>query len=400
MIRKTLLYFLAATCVSNTFANSVFSLTFGPPLIVSNSLIFAESNVSALSRRIICINRYGRRLWDIERDEGYVQVWFSISNSVIVTTATDILLVNADSGTIAKSHNGHFQNSCVRKFAGTSVLICHDKEGVNTLSCLEMNSGKFVWQIKNITRVIDDGSNIVLCKFVDRGDVGANNHNYVKRKLCAIKGDDGGLLWDYPLEASFGSDDDLDGGRVGNYFIVANSGNILCFEDSTGKIVSHRQIDPSLVPRMSLFIKDRIALLWFPLAARISTTNYPTLSRITIPDLSINGVLSVDDSTFMKVVFFSDAAVVCRSIGWTKAYNCQTGELRWNGGQWNCGGVSDGWLYFSEAEYFGKRSSIKRVNILTGRIEKIYEEERRDIVNGNDISTNDVNSVRPQIPDI
>jgi len=389
MIRIMLLNILITTIATGVFAKSFINVMFGAPLLVANSLIFAESN-AAYSKRVICITRDGRKRWDIERTEGDVRVWFSVSNSILATTATDILLVNIDNGAITKSHKGFFQNCSVHKFTGTSVLICHDKGGVDMLTCLDLNTGKIEWQITNVTRVLDDGPDIVMCKFAERVVVDEKGFSYANPKLCAIRGSDGCKLWDYKLVENSSGGVDLDGGRVENYFIVANAGSILCFESSTGKIVSHHQIEPSLVSRMSLSIKNEVALLWFPQAARISTTNYPTLSRITIPDLCINGVFSVDDSSFMKVVFFSDAAVICRSIGWTKAYDCQTGKPLWDGGQWNYGDVSDGWLYFSETEYFGKRSSIKRIKILTGVIEKIYEEEKRDIFSGTDMSTNEV----------
>jgi hypothetical protein len=100
-----------------------------------------------------------------------------------------------------------------------------------------------------------------------------------------------------------------------------------------------------------------------------------TLSELSVPSLEKRDLLYAGGYHAATVQLHGDI-VVPHSLNENSAWHLATGKKIWDyRGQWYESSIHEGFLYFGKHDWEGKTTSMNKIEIATGKIEKLYQEE-------------------------
>jgi hypothetical protein len=339
---------------------------FGTPIVAEEHLVFSGPGWEP--HRIICISREtAKKTWQIEDEEALLQPWFVMAGDVVITKGADIYSCNVKSGKIEPLYSTGYERCGLSAHDLPLVLIGGEKENVDLLSLVDLRRAKKRWEVQNLRHIVAQGNGVLLCQYSERKVNASGSYSLINQKLIAISELDGRALWTYsqPRECR-----GVQGVAIGDYFVIGLAGTLHCLNQKTGAAVKTHKIHDGPYASVSLAVRDDSLLAWTQEGHDLFSGH--VVFSVSVPDLVQSELTKTD--WYSAVSYTYGDIVIGRTVGRIDTYNVKTGEKLWQGGQWNWEGVHDGWIYFSTMETNRTHASVNRIEVTTGRREKLYEE--------------------------
>jgi outer membrane protein assembly factor BamB len=346
---------------STAYSWSIIYPKFGTPLVTPDKIIFSEAD----GHRILCISRNtGEDLWDIKDTDAALNPCFILENKLIFTKNADIYACELVSGQSDALYQTGYDSCGLGQNSNHTVFIRGEKDDVDYFSLVDLEQKNELWKSPNITSVLTKDNGIALCKYAER-EYKDDGYTYINSKLVAISVSTGQVLWTYPLPNGGWL---VDAVSVNDTFIVGESGMIHCVNQQSGSIInSYKMSDESSHPTSLVGNKNRV-IVW-------TREGNDVFSGHVIYSLSVPSLDEIDffePDWYSSTTFVYDDIIIGGTLYRTEAYNLNSGEKVWSGGQWRWNGEFDGFLFFSRSDHDGKHTCIEKINIKTGERTEIY----------------------------
>jgi hypothetical protein len=250
---------------------------------------------------------------------------------------------------------------------GPEVLVVGHRSNVDYLLALDPKTWGKRWELSRIHDVSAYGSDVLLCAEGTRtpardvpGLEGA--FRFVKNSFAAISRRTGKVLWRRAL-----SDNDLtlDAIATRKEFVVAVGNRALCLSQADGRVLKQIQLTEHDFAFVTFVSRGEKVFMW---------SNF-TLSELSVPNLEKRDLLYAGGYHASSVQLHGDI-VVPHSLNENSAWHLATGKKIWDHrGQWHEGSIHEGFLYFGKNDSDRKTTSMNKIEITTGKIEKLYGEE-------------------------
>ncbi|MDD2600711.1 MAG: hypothetical protein PHO37_16065 [Kiritimatiellae bacterium] len=364
--RNLLVLTLIVGVVVRLFGVSYYFPKFGTPVVTEKHLVF--SGPSWESHRIICVLREnGRKAWEIEDKQVVLDPCFAMDGRIIATKGADVYSISLENGEDKLLYSTGYERSWLRSYNLPFTIISGEKEGVVFLSLVDLRRASKRWEVSNLIDIVAHDNDILLCEYAEREVRESEGYTNINRKLLAVSASTGKTLWAYhqPRECYH-----VTGVAVDKHFVINLAGAIHCINQKTGVAVKKLQVQRSPYASVSLAEHNGVVLAWIQDDCDVFS-GY-TIYSLSVPSLT-KTELTKTDWYSAEFQTYGDI-VVGRTIGRVDTYNIMTGEKLWQGGQWSWDGIHDGLIYYSTMEDNGNYTSVNKIDVVTGRCEKLYEE--------------------------
>jgi outer membrane protein assembly factor BamB len=349
---------------NSAVATSIHFPSFGAPVVVENKLIFADQIEEA--RRMICIDRRtGKRLWETSDYERAVEPCFSSEDGLVVMSGSDFKKCDVETGKLMPLYQTGFEACSYRVADKGQVFVVGHRRNVDYLAAVDLADWRKRWEAPRVHHVLAQGSEIVLCaegtrEAAEGGSVipkGA--YRYVNNAVVGISRESGKVVWRQPF-----SDDDWTPPALAmsNCFIVAINGRALCLRQTDGYVLKQLEVGGNHVPVAFARRGDKV-LMWL---------NY-SVSEMTVPGLEKRDLFYAGG--YWSEVHVCEDVVVATSLYENHAWHIPSGKRLWKVGQWNAARGQDGFIYFGSPDDGGRTTSMNKIEITTGKVERLYQEE-------------------------
>lgn len=341
--------------------------TFGIPVVCGDHLAFSGPGLD--SRRLICISRdTGEKAWEIENPRRALKPWFPMEKELIVTVGSDIYSCDVATGELTFLCRSGYDRCRLIRHEGSSAFVLGERRGVDYLSLMDVVSGKQMWAHRNIYDVVAEGDDVVLGEGYQRGVWESGGMRQEGQRLVAFSVKSGKRPW---LKTGLTTPFDIKGVHIDGSFVLAVDNTVLCLSQDDGRELNCAQLDedPTVNVRLAAWGDEVVAWTtkgWRPMAGHVVVS-------LSVPELEEKLRLEAEHGAALCYTY--EDVVIGDCWSYVSAYNLRTKEKLWEGAGWGWDGVHDGYMYFTTTEVGLTHTSVNRIEVRTGRRERLYEEE-------------------------
>lgn len=380
--RCFMLWVLFFLLIPNAGALSFYFPSFGVPIVTEDHLIFTEAGRTP--KRLICISREsGEPLWEI-RDKHHILIpWFVEGDVLVYTRGNRIYTASLRTGRSRRLHSTGLRDFILIPNGPESLIVQGEiRNREYRLRLVDLKRGRTVWQVRHIGWVAAEANGVLLCIY---GEIRTDRRTRTEdnRKMQALSAEDGRVLWETEWIGR--------GIAAGKYFVVHNNDGVFCFDQKTGGILSQWNPERTSVHTINPGEQEDEVFAWARVtpppksedpetdffininegASILSPDEYAVFS-LSLPDL--NATRLFQPNNYSTVTDRYENIIIGQTIGRLTAYDLESGETVWEGGQWHWNGVHGGGIYFSQMERDGIHTRVQRICVETGEIRLLYQE--------------------------
>jgi outer membrane protein assembly factor BamB len=354
---------------NSAVATSIRFASFGAPVVAENKLIFADHFEEA--RRLICIDRgTGKRLWETSDQERAVEPCFLSENGLVVMSGSDLKKCDVETGKLMPLYQTGLEGCSYGGVHKGQVFVAGHRRNVDYIAAVDSGDWGKRWEAPRIHHVLGQGSEVVLCSEGTReaakggSRIPKDAYRYVNNAIVGISRESGKVLWRRLL-----SDDDWTppGIALSNCFIVEIKGRVLCLRQTDGYVLKQLEVAGGDHVPVAFARRGDKVLMWL---------NY-SVSEMTVPGLEKRDLFHAGGYSGSEVQVYENV-VVATSLYENHAWHIPSGNRLWKVGQWNAARGQDGFIYFGRPDDGGKTTSMNKIEITTGKIERLYQEELKN----------------------
>lgn len=380
-------FVLSVCCVyvpSVVWALSFYSPALGDPVVCGDRVVF--SGPALKSRRLICISKEtGEKAWEIDHPRRPLSPWFPMEEDLIVTVGSDIYSCDVATGELTFLCTSGYERCRLICHGGSLAFVLGERDSVDHLgltepgkrrsvdflSLVDVVRGKRIWERRNISGVVADGGDVVLAEGYERavwGRTAGAGMRQEGRRLIGFWVGSGRRLW---LRNDLGTSFLVDGIYVDGGFAIAVDNTVRCLAEDDGRDLNTVQVDEDSTVRVALASWGDSVVAWTskgwrPLAGHMVVS-------FSAPELEEGLRFEVEHGADRCCAYGDVVIGDCgRNVS---AYNLTTKEKLWEGAGWGWDGVHDGYIYFTTTAVGLTHTSVNRIEVRTGRQERLYEEE-------------------------
>jgi hypothetical protein len=336
---------------------------FGTPVVTKDHILFAGPG--SRPHRLICIPRAGGdKVWEIQDSAEALNPFFEMDDQVIITKGTKIFSCSLKDGSTNLLFDTCFKYCWLAPGDSPFVKVRGIKGSREALALVNLREKSQIWEITNLDHVVAESTNFILFRLSDVT-------NNAGRRLTAISKTTGEVQSHYPVPyptTPGPSSGVFTGATSGDYFVVDFGYTVHCIEQKSGKTVQEHKMEGFRFPFAPPVARGDSVVVWDHEGANFLSGN--VLYSLNVPNLE-RLEIAIMDGNPMPFEIFGDFLV---GKTFPLAHDLKAKRRIWFGGDWNCSGVHDGFIYFSVMDEDGKNTSINKIEVGTGKKTLLYRE--------------------------
>jgi hypothetical protein len=350
-----------------TAATTFYRPSFGAPVVVGDKLVFGDDAFEA--HRLICIDRKsGAKQWEIRDPRRVLKPWIERDADLIITSGPSLEKCDVRSGKLTRLYATDLEKIMSVTLHGAHVFVVGYRNDVDYLLGFDAKAWRKLWQLPRVHEIAAVGSNAVLGvettrKLSDEPKFKqARAFQHVSNALVGISIGKGTVMWRRALgENEFYPE----AAAVRDWFIVATGNNASCLSQASGRVFKEIPLADQPYASVSFAVRGEQLLMWL----------HFTLSELSVPNLQKRDLFYAGGYFAYSLHLHGDI-VLPSTVHEKSAWQLTTGKKLWDyREQWFEGPVHDEFVYFSQMDDDGKSKSMNKVEVATGKIERLYYEE-------------------------